>query len=250
MRKTNSNMLGTTRFQVPGKLISDVVMREPKVAASGDPVKPSRVFLLLHGFSQDGQHIFKRLESAISAWEQSSGKQALILAPSGTYPQPERTDNGWRVGYSWYFYNLDTDEYYIDMENAVLLLNGIVAQALAQIRDQIGAQTQINSPPVTVIGFSQGGYLAPFFAKSCPQVDHVIGIGCEFLKDEIADPIRFRLDGIHGVEDAVVDGVNSQKSHAALLERGVKGTFQLLPGEGHKISLAITERVKQLLLST
>jgi predicted esterase len=234
VRTIHSNMPGTTRFQVPGKLISDVAMREPAGGA-----KPSRVFLLLHGFSQDGQHMFKRLESAISAWEKSSGQHALILAPSGTYPQPERTDKGWRVGYSWYFYNLDTDEYYIDMENGVLLLNGIIAQA--------EARAGVKNIPVTVIGFSQGGYLAPFFAKSCSQVDHVIGIGCEFLKDEIADPIRFRMDGIHGAEDSVADGVNSQKSHAALVERGVSGSFQLLAGEGHKISPAISERVKLLI---
>jgi predicted esterase len=221
-----------TRFQVPGKLISDAFVRAPLGGA-----KPSRVFLLLHGYSQDGQHIYKRLESAILAWEQSSGGQALIVAPSGTYPQPTRGENGWRVGYSWYFYNDETDEYYIDMENAVLLLNGIVAQAT-------GNAAKV---PVTVIGFSQGGYLAPFFAKSCPQVDHVIGIGCEFLKDEIADPIRFRLDGIHGADDEVVDGLNSRKSHAALLARGVQGSFQLLSGEGHRISLAISERVKLLL---
>lgn len=225
----------TTRFQIPGKLISDVVVRTPQGGT-----KPTRVFLLLHGYSQDGGHIYKRLEAAIAGWEKKSGGHALILAPSGTYPQPERTETGWRIGYSWYFYNDITDEYYIDMENAVLLLNGIL--------DQAEAMAQVKKLPATVIGFSQGGYLAPIFAKSHPEVDHVIGIGCEFLKDEIADPIHFRMDGLHGAEDQVVDGLNSRKSHAALAKRGVSGTFQLLAGEGHKISPAITERVRELLL--
>jgi len=242
-------MSETTRFQVPGKLISDVAVRAPL-----DGAKPTRVFLLLHGYSQDGQHMLKRLEAPIAEWEKQSGGQALILAPSGTYPIPERSENGWQVGYSWYFYDFTTDEYYIDMENAVLLLNGIVAQAGASFAAQSGssgiaAHAGVQKTlPVTVIGFSQGGYLAPIFAKSSAQVDHVIGIGCEFLKDEIADPIRFRMDGVHGADDSVVDGLNSQKSHAALVARGVQGAFQLLPGEGHKISRAVSECVKQLLL--
>jgi predicted esterase len=247
----------TTRFQVPGKLISDVAVRAP---VGGD--NATRIFLLLHGYSQDGQHMLKRLETPIAEWEKQSGGHALILAPSGTYPIPERSENGWHVGYSWYFYDFTTDEYYIDMENAVSLLNGIIAQAthgtvahapsgsVGQAGDGgIAARAGVQKTlPVTVIGFSQGGYLAPIFAKSCPQVDRVIGIGCEFLKDEIADPIRFRMDGVHGADDSIVDGLNSQKSHAALVARGVQGTFQLLTGEGHKISRAISECVKQLLL--
>ena len=56
------------------------------------------------------------------------------------------------------------------------------------------------------------------------------------------------MDELHGAEDDVVDGANSQKSHEAFLKRGVKGTFQLLEAEGHKISRGVAEQVKKLLL--
>ena len=166
---TRATLALTTRFHVPGKLISDVLVGKPEGGA-----KPTRIFLLLHGYLQDGPSMARRLESAIEGWEESTGGHALVLAPSGSYPIPERTEKGYHVGYSWYFYDFSTDEYYIDMENSVLLLNGIIAQA--------EKETSVVNLPITVIGFSQGGYLSPIFAKTNPRVDHVIGIGLRVLK--------------------------------------------------------------------
>jgi predicted esterase len=218
--------LQSKRFSIPGKIIGDVILKKAE--------KPSRVFILLHGYSQSGEKIYSRLEPAISSSEH--GESAYIIAPNGPYPMPERGPQGWTVGFSWYFYNFETDEYFIDMENAKTYLNGLI--------ESLG----LRGVPTTVVGFSQGGYLAPLFAKECPQVDHVIGIGCEFLKDEIEDPVLFRLDAIHGADDAVVDVDNAQNSHTVLKGRGAKGSYTVLPGEGHRISSAVVDCVKSLLV--
>jgi predicted esterase len=215
------------RFSVPGKLISDVSMHPVE--------KPSRLYLLLHGFSQSGEKIYSRAEHLIL----QSNNSAFILAPNGPYPmaQPssEVGDEGWRVGFSWYFHDPKKDDYFIDMENAVVLLKGMIEEA------------GLKGIPTTVIGFSQGGYLAPIFAEKCPQVDHVIGIGCEFLKDEMKSPVHFRLDAIHGEEDDIVLSQNSKNSHEALIARGAKGTFISLAGEGHSMNLAVLTALKTLI---
>jgi predicted esterase len=212
------------RVSVPGKLISDVVTHAVE--------KPSRLYLLLHGFSQSGEKIYSRAESAIL--HSKDGANAFILAPNGPYPMAQPTDEGWKVGFSWYFHDPMKDDYFIDMENSIELLNGAI--------EEFG----LKGVPTTVIGFSQGGYLSPIFSEKCVQVDHVIGIGCEFLKDEMGKP-RFKMDQIHGDEDDVVTMQNSKNSHDALIARGAEGKFISVPGEGHSMSLAILAELKALI---
>jgi predicted esterase len=229
IRGEREPLLASERVSVAGLLIGDVLVRKVE--------KPGRVFLLLHGYTQTGEKMLSRLELMISRLE--VGPNALIIAPNAPYPIPERKPEGWKAGFSWYFYDFSTDEYFIDMENAMTYLQGLI--------DHYGLQ----GIPTTVIGFSQGGYLAPIFAKRCPQVDHVIGIGCEFLPDEIqcnvGDPVSFRVDQVHGADDPVVSAENSLNSHQILVSRGAKGTFEMVPEEGHRLSLKVLERVKKLL---
>jgi predicted esterase len=194
--------------------------------------KPSRLYILLHGFSQSGEKIYSRAEHAILQAKEGT----FILAPNGPYPMAHASDDGWKVGFSWYFHDPAKDDYFIDMENSISLLNGMIDEF------------SLRGVPATVIGFSQGGYLAPLFAEKCPQVDHVIGIGCEFLKDEIKPgKPAFRLDQIHGEEDDIVTPQNSKNSHEALVARGAEGKFVLVPGEGHGMSLAILAALKTLI---
>jgi predicted esterase len=214
------------RLSVPGKLISDVIVHSVE--------KPSRVFILLHGFSQSGEKIYSRIEPGIL--HSAAGSEAFILAPNGPYPMAQPSDDGWKIGFSWYFHDPRKDDYFINMENSTGLLKGMI--------EEFG----IEGVPTTVIGFSQGGYLAPLFAEQCEQVDHVIGIGCEFLKDEMKrGKPRFKLDQIHGEEDDIVTAQNSKSSHEALVARGAEGKFILVPGEGHSLSLAILAQLKDLL---
>jgi predicted esterase len=216
----------TKRVSVPGKLISDVIVHSVD--------KPSRLYLLLHGFSQSGEKIYSRIESAIL--HSKEGAKAFILAPNGPYPMAQSSEDGWRVGFSWYFHDPAKDDYFINMDNSIALLNGMISE--------MGLQ----GVPTTVIGFSQGGYLSPLFAEKCPQVDHVIGIGCEFLKDEMQPgKPRFRLDQIHGDDDDIVTAQNSKNSHETLVSRGAEGIFTQVPGEGHSMNLAILAVLKTLI---
>ena len=148
------------RMKIPGYWIADYEERRPEGI-------PDQIILLLHGYSESGGGIFKKLEPLLP-------EKALVIAPNGPFPIPQRTPEGYRMGYSWYFYNPATDEYVFDMDTGIRFLRGLLEQL------------KLPNLPVRLIGFSQGGYLAPFVARALPQAKQVIGIGCEFLADELA----------------------------------------------------------------
>jgi predicted esterase len=181
----------------------------------------------LHGYQQSGDRIFRKLEPSISS-------DCTVLAPNGLFPLPELKDRKVSVGFSWYFYNHLTDEYFIDMRAA--------ETALAAMIEKLG----LASRKLVIIGFSQGGYLGPVLARKV-NASQVIGIGARYLVDEIEGSFSYRADGIHGGKDEVVDPILSQKAHEAMLARGAKGTFTILPETGHRIDKAVQEEVSKLL---
>lgn len=202
---------------------------------------PARLYLLLHGFGQTAWSLWKRLEPALPA-------AAAVLSPNAPFPMPRRvpasggrkgpesSDEGeWVVGFSWYFYNPDTDEYFIDMEIGVHFLQELVRK--------LG----LESVPMTVIGFSQGGYLAPFLAQALSNVDHVVGIGCQFLVEELSLPVRFRLDAIHGERDERVSPELAKAYHKRLVEAGTRGEFVLVPEAGHGVNASVLNELWRLL---
>jgi predicted esterase len=214
----------THRIQVPCFAVCDFTLRKVE--------RPKQLVLLLHGYAESGRKIFKLLEPQI-------GSDAVVLAPNGPFPMPRRIPNGYAVGFSWYFYDDSRDEYFIDMELGLTYLRGVVTG--------LG----LDHLPLTVIGFSQGGYLAPFLGQSLTQTRHVIGIGCEFLAEELKAGIPFRIDAMHGGKDDVVSASRAQSSHTKLLGRvaaqvSIKGEFRLFPETGHEISQEIQASVKSL----
>jgi predicted esterase len=187
-----------------------------------------RLVVLLHGYEQSGEKMMEKLRDVLPS-------DAAILAPNGPFPLPRRTDSGYRIGFSWYFWNPITNEYFIDMEIGVSFIRELVSS--------LG----LGALPTTLIGFSQGGYLSPFLAEAMPQVDHVIGLGCEFLTDEIKLPVKYRVDAVHGALDDVVSAEGAKKAHEALLKSGASGEFQLLSESGHRIDAAMKAAIADLL---
>jgi predicted esterase len=98
-----------------------------------------------------------------------------------------------------------------------------------------------------IIGFSQGGYLAPFIAHQLAQVHQVIGIGCEYLTEEFPKGISFRIDGIQAEDDEITPLETARKSHSNLKKLGIQGEFYTFPRAGHKIDDTISSKVKELI---
>ena len=220
-----SNQITKSRLKIPGAWISDYILKLPE--------NPSELILLLHGYSESGEKIFDRLEKYLP-------QTAAVLAPCGLFPIPQRKGGDTQkveheMGYSWYFYNFRTDEYFIDMDPAVQYCLGLVRQL------------NLNHLPTRLIGFSQGGYLAPFVGLTMPQTQQVIGISCRFLEEELSQLPLFRMDAVHGELDEVVECQPAQESHRRLVQKGVTGKFISVPKVAHRLTFEVRERVQELL---
>lgn len=187
---------------------------------------PQQAFLLLHGFMQSGKKIFESLMPVLPL-------NSIIIAPNGPFIIPQKKNQNYKLGYSWYFYNPIQEQYVVDMEPAVRFLSGAIG----------GFEWKIL--PLTIIGFSQGGYLAPFLGKKIHTTQQVIGIGCEFLADEIGT-VKFRLDSIHGDRDEIIQIQDAWRNHKILNDRGILGEFHTLNGTKHQIDDEVKKLVYDL----
>ncbi len=208
------------RKKIQGSLIADYVLKAPE--------RPSGLLVLLHGYQRTGSQIFRHLEPALP-------KDWAVLSPNGPYPLPERHGEGYRVGYSWYFYDPKSDEYFIDME--------IASEYLRSLIRELGYQAS----PKKLIGFSQGGYLAPVAAQELKGVRQVVGLASAFLSDEIAGSISFRMDAIHGDQDKVVKAEDSRAQIEKLRARGVEAYYHPLARSGHAIDEPMREVLARVL---
>jgi predicted esterase len=219
-----------SRAVLPGKVVCDYVLKMVD--------QPQELVILLHGYQQSGRYLFDKLASQCPS-------NAVILAPNGPYPLPERKADGtYRLGFSWYFYNPATDSYYIDMS--------IALEMLARLVEELG----YSELPKRIVGFSQGGYLAPFAAMRFKAVKQVVGIASEFVADEWREsaktqsrewPPQYRVDSIHGDQDDIVEVKDSRKNHEILAREGARGEFRMLPGIGHRITSEVKAAVGEVL---
>ncbi|MBI3558607.1 MAG: hypothetical protein HY074_20250 [Deltaproteobacteria bacterium] len=224
MRKhTKFESENSGRLLVPSSLPFDFHVRRPLSGA------PRELILLLHGFAESGKRILDKLEPLLPA-------DAVVLAPNGPFPLPHKTDTGYVMTHSWYLYDPMAREYFIDMRLALEFLTAGIAQL------------KYEGLPKRIVGFSQGGYLAPFVAQTLSDVRQVVGIACEFLDEELTGALPARMDAVHGTADDVVAVADAKKSHAALVGRGVTGRFIEVEGAGHRIDGRMRNEVKELLL--
>lgn len=196
---------------------------------------PEEVIILLHGFAESGERIFSKLEPVLPT-------RALVLAPNAVFPMAHKNAAGeYKMVHAWYFYDPGSKQYVIDMRVALdYLATGLKTLGLAHL-------------PKRIIGFSQGGYLAPFAALRLGNVRQVVGVACEYLVEELFSELKageqapFRIDGVHGALDEIVQLEESRLSHAELAHQGIEGEFVVLEKSAHRFDPAIAEAVKTLL---
>ena len=213
--------LKSLRLKVPCYNYADICIREN--------TNPSQVFLILHGYKQSGNYIDQEFASLLP-------DHSIIISPNGFFPQVKKTSTGYQLNYVWYFFDPVSQQFFIDYDLPATFL-GQVYQSL-----------DLGNLPLTIIGYSQGGYLSPFAAKKIPQTKRIIMINCRLRHDLLEGSIPFIVDMIQGEEDDVVNAKSSQESHKILLEdRKGRGNYHLLPGEGYHISVGIKNCLKKIL---
>ena len=165
------------------------------------PPEPKSVVLLLHGLNERGLRIYRKLINYLPT-------DSYVMAPNAPFPLPRMKVNRLDFGYTWYFYDKFTDTYLVDQALSLSLLKDLLVRA------------NPNHLPVTVIGFSQGGYLAPLVGFENKDVKDVIGIGCEFRSHFFDQVPNFELHAVHGADDTIIPS-----AHAL-------GEIELLKGKG------------------
>lgn len=185
-----------------------------------------KLYVLLHGYEENAQRIFDKISPVIPA-------DAHVFAANGPFPIPRKVEGNYRIGFSWYFYDFAQKEYYIDMQVALKLLYKSVLDLNLQEHE------------ITVIGFSQGGYLAPFLGLQFLNTKKVIGIGCEYLVGEFLQPMPFAISAIHGKKDSVVSIEAAQSSFVQI--KNNSGNFYALENTEHRLDSDVLSALKKLL---
>lgn len=187
------------------------------------------VTLLLHGYGFSGEHIFHKLADYIPT-------SSTILSPNAPLFTPVKRNGSYRLGYSWYFWDESKQRY--------LLSDGISVEYIQKLFKELNISKEL---PLQIIGFSQGGYLAPFVAKEFTQCKQVINIGGRFLHERLeAKVLNFKLFGIHGTKDDTVPIEKSIESHQIFIQNGCTGEFFSYEGLGHDYHPEFREKVREL----
>lgn len=194
------------------------------------PEQPTSLTLLLHGYNERGLRIFRKLKRHLP-------QDTYIVAPNAPFPLPRVKSDRLDFGHAWYFFDKFKQTYEVDQSLAV----GLIMDLLREVNP--------NHLPVTIIGFSQGGYLAPLIAYAYPHTKHVIGIGCEFRTKFFDQPPSFTLAGIHGSMDPLVNPDHALSEINLLKERGISVDWHFLEGVKHEINSEVGLIVSTLMRS-
>lgn len=188
---------------------------------------PSEVILLLHGLGERGKRIFRKLLPYLP-------KEALVIAPNGPFPIQRNKTSKIEFGHSWYFYDKIEKQYFINQDLAKFWL-----------RDLLKIENP-KSLPVTIIGFSQGGYLAPLAGKEITETKLIIGLACEFRTTLIHEKLPFEMVAVHGEEDQIIPMSMAQNEIALLKNIGINVDFHSVKG-GHEITAEMGKVVQEIL---
>lgn len=189
---------------------------------------PQEIFLLLHGLGERGKRIFRKLLPYLPT-------NALIIAPNGPFPIPRQKEGRLDFGHSWYFYDKYEQKYFINQDLAKFWLRDLLKIENPQ------------SLPVTIIGFSQGGYLAPLAGKEIKETRLIIGLACEFRTTLIHEKPPFPLVAIHGESDEVVTANSAQAEIEKLRSLDINVEWHSVPGAGHEITSSMGTMVEKIL---
>ena len=189
----------------------------------------SNVLLILHGYGQNSQIIKESLSDILME------NDYHIIIPNGPFPIPKVRDENVLYRFAWYFFNRFEKNYFIDFS--------VPKNLLKTLLNKIAPNKNI-----TVIGYSQGGYLAPFVGEVEKSIEKVIGINCKFRDDMIDDNLNFELHHIHDKNDQIVEYEPALESFKRMESKlSTKSTHHSINSKGHALSDEIIETLKTLL---
>ena len=113
----------------------------------------------------------------------------------------------------------------------------------AEVISHLIMNLKLNHFKKIIVGYSQGGYLAPFLGNKLENVVNCIAINAEYKHLMLPKLCSFPLINICGENDEIVDPDNCQNSHREMIERGNTGDFYIIKNADHKINVDIVNTV-------
>ena len=191
--------------------------------------KGGPIYICLHGYGQSADNFYPLIESALP-------KNSSILVPNGPYPLPGKARTIECLGFAWYFYDTKSKQYYVPYEIPANIIKDLLIDLNLGHRQKI------------IIGYSQGGYLAPFLAQELTSIEKVICINSSFRPDLMQKTNEdFKVHAINGSDDDMVNPIEAQKKHEALDSLNRRGEFKLLKDTNHRINDEILKELKNYL---
>lgn len=182
-----------------------------------------KVVLLLHGFQLNGYFMYKRFAPLFD-------EKTKVISPNAPFIIPLQKGNDWEARYSWYYYHSQKKNFYINYEPAANWLK------------ELTCQFNQKKAPVTIIGYSQGGYLAPKAAELIEECDKVIGINSVFRSERFEFKDRVQYNQINGSLDKVVSPEEAKQEFGTLISKGAKGDFSTV-AEDHLLNRNLVQVV-------
>jgi predicted esterase len=176
------------------------------------------VVIFLHGYTDSGASFLRR---ALREREVDFD----ILAPNGPFPLPVRSEKGYKEAFAWYFWDYAQHRIVIHPKTSVDMLLQLVAS--------LG----LEDVPKVIVGFSQGGFLAPFLARELSLVKGIITVGSSFRPEEYPVDQEVHVTAIHGDQDEIIPHTLGLEAFEKLLQKpNVRGDFNLFKGLGHTMN--------------
>jgi len=192
------------------------------------PNKVEHVYILLHGYLLDGEFMYNSMKDIFP-------RNTAFIAPNAPFPVPVKKKDFYVPKYAWYFYDSSLQKFYVDFNPAVNYI------------EQIIKELNLESYPKTIIGYSQGGYIAPKMAETISKVEKVIGLACRFRQNNMTFMNGINYFQIHCENDLIVDYKEAKEDFKQLQEKGNLGEFISLKDVGHRLDSKYLNELKQLL---
>ncbi len=210
------------------KEFTNLNLRVPHQAEVYVPMNPKRVFILLHGYLLDGKFIYDQLIDILP-------DDCAVIAPNGPFIVPIKKKDKFSAKYAWYFFDPNEKTYYINYDPAADFIKSMLIEM------------NLIRKPITVIGYSQGGYLAPKIAEIVPAVDTVIGLACAFRSSRFKQRQNVIYNQINSQDDLIVDYDGAKLEFQSLRDHGNVGQFISLSETGHRLDHLYLDELKSLI---
>ena len=196
---------------------------------SKEELTHQRVYVLLHGMGNDALFMEEKIGKKIREYR----KDDITLSLDAPFPIKHPKKN--QYGKAWYFYNSETSEYLITQDYPTSLIICLLKEL------------KLDQSNITFIGYSQGGYLAPFVAQELSSCKRIITIAACIRHEYLNKALNFKIDCIHGEYDTIVDYKNAKESHTQSLKKSLGGDFHTIKNEHHRLTLPLIKKLLQIL---